>query len=558
VAIVKNLDQKSQDNLTENEHFFKENISKVLISVPFLDALFKKDIDFRKSPLFHYGRSSVKLYHVTRSDILATIALFISCNTVGEIKEITINRLYEKRVKPLFGTYFSYQEFILSIHKFQELQLVELSSNSITKKTNIKINYFLQEGSNSSFPRPERYVTLHPFIFEEEFLRQSIDIWKIYLRYIVQCNNNPNPRYYYFNQSKENFISFLQSSDLLSFLHKRENHQVKKVFEKITSLEIQEGKGPLFTSSGNGPLFVKRFNKFHEVGIRINENYLVSKQDIKTSSARFPLTPEETYVRESNFIRSYLESIGAGELFNTELKGKYSGSLARNLVYRLKSYSKSLIRLALDELAAEFKMFSRIPNNLDAFISNAIRFKKQTEFKKVLRKENLYPLLVKGWHGPDKENRIFDFLNAVSPLKMNEFKAFCRHGYKSLQAAYEVSKVEEAHYECCPRISHIPGVDLLRRTAYKLDVDPLAYQEQEEQLEKLLPHAKDSTEEGNLIHTIFKRLVGLKKHESKTILISKVKLENLLMDEWLKSGSKLFQKRIEKVYYNIKSLKISL
>jgi hypothetical protein len=558
LAIVKNPDQKSQDNLSEKEHFSKKNISKVLISVRFLDVLFEKDIDFRESPVFHYGRSSVKLYHVTRSDILTTLALFISCNTVGEIKEITFNRLYEKRVKPLFGTYFSYQEFILSIHKFQELQLVELSHNSITKKTNIKINYFLQEGSNSSLPRPERYVTLHPFVFEEEFLRQSIDIWKIYLRYVVQCNNNPSPRYYYFNQPKENFISFLQSSDLLSFLHKKENHQVKKVFEKITSLEIQEGNGPLFTSSGNGPLFVKRFNKFHEVGIRINENYLVTRQDSKRAAARFPLTPEETYIRESAYIRSYLESIGAGELYQTELKGKYSGSLARNLVYRLKSYSKSLIRLALDELAAEFKMFSRIPSNLDAFISNAIRFKKQTEFKKVLRKENLYPVLVKGWDGPDRENRVFDFLNAVSPLKMNEFKAFCRHGYKALQAAYEESQIEEKHYECCPSISHIPGVDLLRRTAFKLDVDPLAYQEQEEQLEKILPNAKDSTEQGHLIHTIFKRLSGLKKHESKAILIGKVKLENLLMDEWLKSGTKLFQKRMEKVFHNIKSLKIAL
>lgn len=553
---VKSDDTQCQLNKALNPAFSKENVHRVLVSAAFMDQLFQNDQFYKNSPTFQHGSSSVKLYHVTRSDILTAISLFISCNTVGEINEITYNRLFEQRIKPLYNKFLSYQEFVLSIHKFSELKLLKISQNPITKRYNLKINHFLQEGSDSSAPVPERYISLHPFIFEERFLRQSIDYWKMYLRYIVQCNMTSSPRYYYFNQDKENYISHLQSSDLRTFLNKKENHQVKQVIQKLTSVEILPGEGPLFTSTGNGPLITKRFKRFHEVGLKINPSYL-SHRSI-TTEARFPLAIEERYQRESKFIQNYLEALGVGELYHVELKGKFNGSLAKNLVYRLKSYSKGMVKIALDELAAEFKMFKRIPSNLDAFISTALRFKKQTEFKRILRDENLYTLLIRGWKATEREDRIYEFLNVLSPLKVNEFKAFCRHGYKSLKATYQRSTISEGDYRCSVELDNIPGIDLLRRTAYKLEVDPLEYNKQEESLAKLIPLATDNTEVGSLIHTVFKRLNSLGKHQGSHLDLGKVKLESILLDEWLKTGSKHFQKRISQVYYHLKSLRITL
>lgn len=467
----------------ENSQFDVAKISGIVVSTDFLDALFdiEKKYHLDKSYSLHKDEAHPrKLHHVLKSDIITALALHLACNTAGVIREVTLHRLYQERVSKIFS--MSFQEFLYSMKKFELNELIRKTENPYTNRITICINHFLNMEKTTEKPIPHRYVTVHPdVILSKEFQKLSISHWKVYFGLIWRAGSK---RYYnhrvLFDKVVEEGKS-LHHGGLKQFLLKQQNSDVRRVIYDLATKPLGE-HGPLILHTGKAPLVEKKINRWHEANYRLNPNYHAYKQE--GEKVRYPLEPMETYKRQSTYIQSVMEKEGIGELASVHLKGKYHGSLYRNLVYILKDQSRKMINHAIFKLKEYWHETGYLPYDLEVFVKRSIRYVREAAYTKILREEGLYDSLVYGYkNGAERDQRVFDFINYMSRYSIREFRALCKEGSDVLARWFTEQGLKEG-YRFYPELDFVPGIKEFRKIASELKVDVDAYENLEARILK--------------------------------------------------------------------------
>ncbi|MFE7064196.1 hypothetical protein ACFVAD_18865 [Sutcliffiella sp. NPDC057660] len=523
--------------------FNKDSVNGIIMSVDFLYEMFNVEKQFNKREKFLASLISRDrlLHHITKADILTALSLFISCNASGVLSEITVHRLYTERVKKLFP--LSFQEFYTSLEKFDKLTLISKKKNEYTNRVTITINHYINKEKSEDGKRPvlNRFIVIHPFVFGDGFLSMSVSSWKLYL--LQLCRSTKQYRSYNFFETKLEQEQPVYKTDLQTLLLKKQNSDVKKVVIELLKTKVS-GEETTFCRPLSVPLFEKKGNCYVRANLIINPNLVLYKQP--KINYRFPLQPEETYTRQANFIEKEMSQEGIGELSSALLKGRYNGNLFRNLVYILKDQSRNAVRHAIKEVSELWKETKRLPYNLETFVERSIRHKKEMDFKRVLREEDIYDYLVYGQETAVKrEERTFTFINHMSHLNMREFRAVCRAGYKKLVSYYS-SEFSTPQYTTNPDLDWIPGIDLVRQKAEQFKISPAAYEKLEfEYIGKIIKHT--TKEDALTLPSIMMRQIGsLERKRVSPKPPYGFKLEKLLLGEYEKmrfslTTSKLLQ-----------------
>ncbi|MCM3619721.1 hypothetical protein M3936_19305 [Sutcliffiella horikoshii] len=524
------------DSISQYFSFEKSFVKGIIVPVEFIYQLMSVEKQYKLKETFTSTLSSRerRLHHVTKSDIMTALSLFVSCNASGVISEVTPHRLYKERVAHLFP--LSFQEFYTSLEKFKHLSLINVDRNEYTKRISIAINYFINKEKSLEGKKPilHRYVVVHPIVFNQTFIKLPASAWKLYL--VQLSRSHKSYRTYNFAEEKDVAEKPIYQSSLKTLLLKQQNSDVKNVIMELIDTKL-EGQA-LFVRPLSAPLFERRGKRFEKANLMINPVFILHK--VPKEEYRFPLHPEETYPRQASFIENEFAREGVGELTSGTLKWKYKGSLFKNLVYILKDQSRKAIKHAVTEIAELWKESRQLPYNIEQFVEKSIRHKREIEYKRILREEQIYDYLVYGYkRGSKQEDRIFTFINTLSHLSLKEFRAVSRIAYKKMTAMYATTK-SELRYRTNPDLDRIPGIELVRQRAEQLKISTNAYEALEyELIGKVLPYTKEDE-----LHTL--PIIMMKKLDSlereKHVFVKTpygFKLENLLLEEYNKNRFRL-------------------
>lgn len=530
-GLARRMIQNQSIQSQENSQFDVTKISGIVVSTDFLDALFniekKYHLDMRYS-LHKNETHPRKLHHVLKSDLITALALHLSCNTAGVIREVTLYRLYRERVSKIFP--ISFQEFLYSIEKFELNELIGKTKNPYTNRISININYFVNAEKSTEKPIPLRYITVNPsVILSKEFLKLSVSHWKVYFGLIWRAGSNKNYNHrVLFDKVVEEGKS-LHQGGLKQFLLKQQNSDVRKVIYDLVTISIGE-HGPLILHTEKDNLMDKKFNRWHEANYRLNPNYHTYKKE--GEKVRFPLEPIETYTRQANYIQNAMEKEGIGELATTELKGQYNGSLYRNIVYILKDQSRKMINHAIFKLKEYWKETGVLPYDLENFVKRSIRYIREAEYTKIIREEGLYDYLVYGYkNGAQRDQRVFDFINYMSRYSIREFRFMCKEGSEVLDRWFTEKGLGEG-YRYYKELDFVPGIRAFRKLASELKVDVEAYENLEERILETINKVNPS-EYAGILNMFRGRLENLPKvKEIKPATYYGFKLEAFLTTQY--------------------------
>ncbi|NLP52188.1 hypothetical protein [Bacillus sp. RO1] len=518
------------DSISQYFSFEKTSVKGIIVPVEFIYELFSVEKQYNLKETFISSLSSRerRLHHVTKSDIMTALSLFVTCNASGVISEVTPHRLYKERVAHLFP--LSFQEFYTSLEKFQHLSLIRVEKNEYTKRISIAINHFINKEKSPEGKKPilHRYVVVHPIVFNQKFIKMPVGSWKLYL--LQLCRSYKSYRSYNFADVNVFTEKPVYHFSLKSLLLKQQNSDVKNVIKELVDTELADGQS-LFIRPLSAPLFERRGKRYEKANLMINPAYILYKTP--KEEYRFPLQPEETYPRQASFIETEFASEGVGELTSETLKGQYKGSLFKNLVYILKDQSRNAIRHAVKEIAELWKETKQLPYNMEQFVEKSIRHKREIDYKRILREERIYDYLIYGYkRGAVQEDRIFTFISTLSHLSLKEFRHVSRIAYKKLTAIYATSQ-SDLQYRTNPDLDCIPGIELVRQRAGQLKVSTNAYEALEfEFIGKVLPFTKED-ELHKLPSIMMKKLNTLERE--KNVFIKTpfgFKLEKFLLDEY--------------------------
>ncbi|MCM3443594.1 MULTISPECIES: hypothetical protein [Metabacillus] len=504
--MVQNLSSFSQ----EENQFDPLKITGFVVSSDFISALFDIEKNYHKDMRFSLLKNEThprKLHHVLKSDLITTLSLHLTCNTVGIIREITLHRLYVERVSKISS--LSFQEFLYSIEKLKLNDLITITENPYTKRINIAINYFINTRKSDEKPIPHRYITVNPtIIFSDEFQKLSISHWKVYFGLIWRAGSNKNYKHSVYFDRNVDLEKSLHMAGLKQFLLKQQNSDVRRVIQDLTTISIG-AHGPLLKHTGNAPLIQSKFNRFHKANYMLNPKYHLHK--LAKEKVRHPLEVKETYPRQARAIEEEMIKEGIGELASTELKGKYNGSLFRNLVYILKDQSRKMINHAVFQLKREWEETGKLPYDLESFVQKSIRYTREALYTKIMRQEGLYDYLIYGYKkGAQRDQRIYDFLNKMSKYSVREFRIMCKEGAEVLDRFF-TEKGLGSGYRYCEDINYIPGIQLVREEASRLKVDIDAYEEFEEKIHGIVEKIENPLEYSAVSRMMHSKLEDLPK-----------------------------------------------
>jgi hypothetical protein len=207
------------EEIDQHRIFNKDTVKGIAISAEFLTKMFEIDREYKSRSTFKVGNYPDRLLnHLTRTDILTSMILFITCNASGVIRETSIHRIHKERVEPLIS--MTYQEFMISIHKFEQHNLLQIISDPILGKVSIKLNHFFQPVKEGDIhPKLHRYIVLHPMVLSNAFTGLSIDAWKLYFKYIWQASYRSIVRNFPFSKNIDKDTPLIFSG-LKECLHK--------------------------------------------------------------------------------------------------------------------------------------------------------------------------------------------------------------------------------------------------------------------------------------------------------------------------------------------------
>lgn len=501
----------------------------VAVSASFLINLFNLEKDYNDGQTFTIVKNGKirerYLSKVTRTDIITTIFLYATCNTNGCISDTTIHNLYKSRIH-LFAVPISYSEFKHSLKKFEVQGLIDVRENMYTGRSTIQLNHFKQENG-----KLERYVILHPIVFTETFLTQSIDYWKLYLIALLQIQKSKQGLGFF--RKFDNKLSLDQEhtdfykSGLKQLLHKQENSDVRRVIDQLMTIQY-EGK-PLFTRVPGKEVIKKRGRAFDVVHMKIHDDFIV--QDDK-GNYRLPLKQPERYKKVATLIDDLLYKANSLDL--KELLLDYDGKLLNDLLYILKGRSKTHITYAIETLIEYWKDTKQLPSDLQQFVLSLVKRKSEAQYMKIAKEEGIYAYLAHRKTGEELEEAREQFLSTMSFHSKRIFKVMCRETKPLLDKFFSTEEFTEKDYEGSADLNHLKGIDLVRQIACKKKIDPVAYQALENQA---LEWLESETEDG-IVSMILNELEPLKRAQTVPALPWKFDLAQYMKDHYKKYNLK--------------------
>lgn len=434
----------------------------VLLYPGFMNALFKqdqyyneekKDVTFTLTVRGKQKRER-KLHNITSTDLMVAITLQVFCHPLSlEIRDVRYTHIHES-LKKLFAREVTLQEVKYSILKLLKLEVI-----SINEKTSGRFDLKLLHTEKEN----GRFVVTHPVIFTEEFSNLSSAAWKLFFQAFMQIGDYKNG---WFSR---------HFTELRKTLHRKHNANVQEVFQEL--LTFRFNGEPLIAHHVDKKLdreepFIKKVGKKY-VSLKFSFNPLFIQTHEKGKKYHLPLTRRQVYPRVAKEIMTVIEETKVSE-YITEMNEVMDG-----MIHSLKGFGKRAIRYAVRELCKTIKEKGFFPTNTyQDLLHRDARSKVKVERMTIAKEEGIESWILLYKKGVERDERIFEFVNAMSYYSARTVRVAIRLAKPLLTTNFSAPpqlKLEDYTFVTELDDMRFSGIKRARMTALAQYKDPYEY-----------------------------------------------------------------------------------
>ncbi|CEH28289.1 hypothetical protein AM501_24030 [Aneurinibacillus migulanus] len=448
----------------------------------FMNALFniEKSYDIRQKYTVT-GEENKKEYllnHLTNADLQMAIILQKICNTRGFIREVLPHAIY-KKVEEYFETPISASQFYASLTKFSLHGLITMIEKHDSKKIDIRLNHYLENGVPSSF------ILMTPIVFTGTFGKLELAKKKLFFSiYLQQDGGKEIDRLVQHSISEGKSVQF---SGLYRFLH-RDSSQIQLLCNQLLEEKL-DGKHPLFEKAS-----VHTYKgRIHKAIFSIHPAYFVPKK--KGQWYHDTITPVLTYPRKANVFIRMLDKLGIGEVASFD-----SGNMLAKLMEYLKAHGARTIEFVAKRIKEFHGNHGGFPENLLEFVKRELKNKTRATILGILYKYQLDRFVAPHASSLAEHYEREDALvSTLSYYRKHAIEKACKAVRRLLYSHYikpARSNLNLQAYSLSTSLDTWKEIIAVRHYAYHKQKDPNCYVQLEQKaIEKFYTYDNDSFKE---------------------------------------------------------------